>query len=66
MFEQDDLIGHEKERRRDEKLRAKAHAEWQEKQDEADVQAVLNGIRGGFRKPKAHFLHEEDVRLPRC
>lgn len=55
---QEGLIGHERERRGDERLRAAAHAEWLAQQDEADVQRLMDGMKNGFRQPKrpAFFL----------
>ena len=57
---QEDLIGHERERRGDERLRAAAHAQWLAQQDEVDVQRLMDGMKNGFRKPKrAAFLMDE-------
>lgn len=46
---QAELIGHEKDGKRDEAKRAALHARWQEAQDEEAVQRLLRGIQHGFR-----------------
>ena len=49
---QRDLIGHEKERRGDERLRAAAHAQWLAQQDEDEVKRLMDSMRNGFKKSK--------------
>ena len=62
---QEDLIGHERDRKGDERLRAEAHAQWLAQQDERDVQRMMEGMRNGFRKPKGpSFLQDEAWPLP--
>lgn len=57
---QEDLIGHEKERKGDERRRAEAHAQWLAQQDEADVKRLMDGMKNGFRQPRRPgFLLEE-------
>ena len=62
---QEDLIGHERERKGDERLRAEAHAQWLAQQDEADVKRLMDGMKSGFRQPKRPgFLLEEVFPFP--
>ena len=56
------LIGHEKEGRHDERRRASAHAAWQEQQDEAAVQKLLQGLKHGFRRRHASSALDVEVR----
>ena len=60
---QEDLIGHERERKRDEKLRAAAHASWLAQQDEEDVRRLMDGVQNGFRKAQGPSFLQDDVRL---
>ncbi|CAL5223195.1 g5670 [Coccomyxa viridis] len=48
-----DLIGAEQDGKRDEKMRAKLHAAWLEQQDTARVEALLHGVKNGFRKKRS-------------
>ena len=50
---QAELIGHEKEGKRDESRRAALHAQWQEAQDDEAVQRLLKGVQYGFRSRRA-------------
>ncbi len=62
---QEDLIGHERERKGDERKRAEAHAQWLAQRDEQDVQQLMEGMRNGFRKPKGpSFLQDEATPTP--
>ncbi|KAK9794910.1 hypothetical protein WJX73_004104 [Symbiochloris irregularis] len=47
------LIGHEKDGKRDEAKRAALHAKWQEEQDDEAVQRLLKGVQYGFRSRRA-------------
>ena len=49
---QADLIGAEQEGKRDEKMRASLHAAWLEQQDIARVEALLHGVKNGFRRKR--------------
>lgn len=49
---QADLIGHEQEGKRDEKMRASLHAAWLEQQDSARMEALLHGVKNGFRRKR--------------
>lgn len=51
---QAELIGHEKDGKRDEGKRAKLHAQWQEAQDDEAVQHLLKGVQHGFRSRHRH------------
>ena len=64
---QAELIGHEKDGRRDEAKRAALHAQWQEAQDEEAVQRLLKGVRHGFRsRPARHSALDDEVRQHCC
>ena len=60
---QADFIGAERDSKRDEKMRAKLHAAWLEQQDTARVEALLHGVRNGFRK-KRSALDDEASSAP--
>ena len=57
---QADLIGAEQDGKRDEKMRAKLHAAWLEQQDTARVEALLHGVKNGFRKK--HSALDDEAR----
>ena len=59
---QKELIGHEKERKGDEKRRRALHAEWLAQQDEQQVQQLMDGVRNGFRRRKGPAFLQDDVR----
>lgn len=50
---QADLIGAGRDGKKDEKMRAKLHAAWLEQQDTARVEALLHGVKNGFRKKRS-------------
>eukprot|EP00775_Hariotina_reticulata_P002800 gene2800-3093_t len=56
-----ELIGNDKEGKLDEVQRRALHAEWQDRQEARDLQKVLDGVKGGFRRKRkqAAGLDEE-------
>ena len=61
---QADLIGAERDGKRDEKMRAKLHAAWLEQQDTARVEALLHGVKNGFRKKRSALDDEARAAPP--
>ena len=61
---QADLIGAEQDGKRDEKMRAKLHAAWLEQQDTARVEALLHGVKNGFRKKRSALDDEARSAAP--
>lgn len=55
------LIGHEKDRKGDEKRRRALHAEWLAEKEEQQVQEILQGVRHGFRRRKGPAFLQDDV-----
>ena len=61
---QADLIGTEREGKRDEKMRASLHAAWMEQQDSARVEALLHGVKNGFRRKRSALDDEASAGSP--
>ena len=61
---QADLIGTEREGKRDEKMRASLHAAWLEQQDSARVEALLHGVKNGFRRKRSALDDEASTSFP--
>jgi len=59
---QADLIGAGSDRRGDEKKRAALHAEWVAGRHEQDIQELLEGVKGGFRKRRRGGALDDAVR----
>ncbi len=65
MLAQAELIGAERDGKRDEKMRAKLHAAWLEQQDTARVEALLHGVKNGFRKKRSALDDEASAAAPK-
>lgn len=63
---QAELIGTERDGKRDEKMRAKLHAAWLEQQDTARVEALLHGVKNGFRKKRSALDDEASSASLHC
>ena len=61
---QADLIGAERDGKRDEKMHAKLHAAWLEQQDTARVEALLHGVKNGFRRKRSALDDEASAAAP--
>ncbi|KFM24137.1 hypothetical protein F751_1402 [Auxenochlorella protothecoides] len=57
-----DLIGKERERKRDAAARERLHQEWTAAQDARELQDVLRGLRRGFRRARGDGLWDDEVR----
>ncbi|KAL6779500.1 hypothetical protein ACKKBG_A12550 [Auxenochlorella protothecoides x Auxenochlorella symbiontica] len=55
-----DLIGKERERKRDAAARERLHQEWTAAQDARELQDVLRGLRRGFRRARGDGLWDDE------
>ena len=58
---QEDLIGHERERKGDGKRRAALHSEWLAQKDESETAKLMAAMRRGFRRPRGPAFLGDDV-----
>ena len=63
---QADLIGKAKETDKDRAMRERLHLDWEAQQDDKDVQQVLRGLKGGFRRRRGAGFLDDEVRGQRC